>query len=207
MRFVLVSVVVAGSVTLAVEAGGPGSASVRPSEGRLGPSLSADSGEVAVLAEAEAGPAFGTYDWPVVGPVIRGFEPPPSPFAPGHRGIDIGVPIGTPIRAPADGVVAFAGPVAGSLFVSIDHPDGVRTTYSWLSGVAVRRGEAVRRGAAIGATGAGHPGSGRPHLHFGARVGETYIDPMLLLGRGSLVGLVRLAPLERGTEGGEGSGH
>ncbi len=147
-------------------------------------------------AVARAGPALGTYAWPVRGPVLRGFEPPEFPYGPGHRGIDIGAPLGTPIRAPAAGVVVFAGWVGGDLFISVDHPDGVRTTYSWLSEVSVTRGAVVARGAVIGLTGMGHPGEDPPHLHFGARVGFTYLDPMLLLEAGSLVGLVRLAPLE-----------
>jgi murein DD-endopeptidase MepM/ murein hydrolase activator NlpD len=73
---------------------------------------------------------------------------------------------------------------------------GVRTTYSWLSEVSVRRGDPVESGSPIGLTGPGHPGIDPPHLHFGARFAGEYIDPMLLLGGGSLVGLVRLAPLE-----------
>jgi murein DD-endopeptidase MepM/ murein hydrolase activator NlpD len=160
-----------------------------------------------VLAQAEtspqppvaaAGPAYGSYSWPVRGEVVRPFDPPEGPFGAGHRGIDIAAPIGTPVRAAADGVVAFAGPVAGGLFVSVDHPDGVRTTYSWLEAVALRRGDMVRRGDVLGTTGAGHVGIDPPHLHFGALVGDVYIDPMLLLEPGSLVGLVRLAPLEDG---------
>lgn len=148
------------------------------------------------------GPAFGTYGWPVHGPVIRGFEPPDTAYGPGHRGIDIGAPVGTTVVVPADGRVAFAGPVAGALFVSIDHPDGVRTSFSWLSAVSVEAGDQVRRGDVLGRTGQGHPGIEPPHLHFGARFGGTYIDPMLLLGYGSLVGLIHLAPLESPDGGG-----
>jgi murein DD-endopeptidase MepM/ murein hydrolase activator NlpD len=147
-------------------------------------------------ASVDAGPAYGTYAWPVVGPVLRPFELPEGPFGPGHRGIDIGAPAGTMVRAAAEGVVAFAGPVAGSLFVSIDHSDGVRTTYSWLSSVQVRAGDQVAAGAIIGASGVGHPGVDPTHLHFGARYAGEYLDPMLLLARGSLVGLIRLAPVE-----------
>jgi murein DD-endopeptidase MepM/ murein hydrolase activator NlpD len=93
-------------------------------------------------------------------------------------------------------VVVFAGPIGGSLFVSIDHADGIRTTYSWLSTVAVRRGDTVLRGAILGTTGTGHPGQDPPHLHFGARLGDTYIDPMTLLEPRSVVGIIHLAPLD-----------
>jgi murein DD-endopeptidase MepM/ murein hydrolase activator NlpD len=147
--------------------------------------------------EPAPGPAYGTYAWPVRGPMLRPYDPPETPYGSGHRGIDIGAVQGTPLVAAQDGVVAFAGPIGGDLFVSIDHPDGVRTTYSWLGEVSVRRGDSVRRGEHIGRTGPGHPGSGRPHLHLGARIGTMYIDPMLLLERGSVVGLVHLAPLQQ----------
>src|SRR6266566_428872 len=82
-------------------------------------------------------PSYGTYAWPVTGPVIRGFEAPPDPYSAGHRGIDIATAFGSPMVAAQDGVVSFAGFVAGSLFISIDHSGGVRTTYSWLSAVGV----------------------------------------------------------------------
>jgi murein DD-endopeptidase MepM/ murein hydrolase activator NlpD len=140
-------------------------------------------------------PAYGTYAWPVEGPVIRGFEPPPDPYGPGHRGIDIGAPLGTDLVGAEDGVVAFAGWVGGSLFISIDHEDGVRSTYSWLSAVEVVKGDAVVRGQVIGRTGRGHSDVPTPHLHFGTRIGETYIDPLLMLERGSVVGIIHLAPL------------
>src|SRR5213593_1613363 len=102
------------------------------------------------------GPGYGTYAWPVQGPVIRGFEPPPDPYSSGHRGIDIGAPFGSDMVAARSGTVAFAGWVGGSLFISIDHDDGVRTTYSWLSGISVRKGDRVTRGQVIGRTGHGH---------------------------------------------------
>lgn len=150
----------------------------------------------ALLAAEVAPPAPGSYAWPVLGPVLRPFEAPATPFGPGHRGIDIGASVGTPVRAAQGGVVAFAGAVAGSLFVSIDHADGVRTTYSWVSAVLVVPGQLVARGQVIARTGQGHPDSTASHLHFGARVGDVYLDPMLLLGPRSVVGLVHLAPLE-----------
>jgi murein DD-endopeptidase MepM/ murein hydrolase activator NlpD len=140
-------------------------------------------------------PEPGTYAWPVLGPVVREFEEPSGPYGPGHRGIDIAASFGTEIVAAQDGIVAFAGWVAGSLFISVDHPDGVRTTYSWLSEVDVERGQTVQRGQPIGLTGHGHPDVTDPHLHFGARIGETYLDPMLLLEGGSVARFIHLAPL------------
>jgi murein DD-endopeptidase MepM/ murein hydrolase activator NlpD len=143
-------------------------------------------------------PSYGSYSWPVHGPVIRRFEPPAGPYAAGHRGIDIAGGAGTPVLASAAGVVAFAGQVAGDLHVSIDHPDGVRTSYAFLGSAAVRPGDAVGRGEVVGTVGPGHPGGGMAHLHFGARWGGQYIDPMLLLTRADLVGLIHLAPIEEG---------
>ncbi|MEX0991379.1 MAG: M23 family metallopeptidase [Actinomycetota bacterium] len=147
----------------------------------------------AVPAHAE--PAFGTYRWPVRGPVIRGFERPESPYGSGHRGIDIAVAVGTPILAPAPGVVAFAGKIGSSLYVSVDHPDGVRTTFSWLSSVLVRKGDRVSAADTLGTSGEGHAGADIPHLHLGARFGGDYIDPVPLFEPLDLVGLVHLAPL------------
>ena len=154
------------------------------------------SGPARAPAPGLAPPLPGVYAWPLRGPVLRPFEPPAGPYAAGHRGIDIGAPEGSAVRASERGAVAFAGPVAGSLFVSIDHPGGVRTTYSWLSERLVRRGDPVTRGQVIGRSGPGHPAGGPPHLHFAALVGGVYVDPLLLLEPLGVVGLVRLAPLE-----------
>jgi murein DD-endopeptidase MepM/ murein hydrolase activator NlpD len=151
---------------------------------------------IAPTARAAAA-AEGRFGWPVRGPMIRGFEAPGSPYGPGHRGIDIATAFGTPVLAPADGEVTFAGWVAGARFVTIDHGDGIRSTSSWLSDVAVRRGDLVARGQVIGRSGHGHAEVATPHLHFGVRIHGEYVDPMLLLGPLSVVGLIRLAPLER----------
>src|SRR3546814_8960100 len=73
-----------------------------------------------------------------------------------HYGVDIAVPSGTHIVAPADGVVALASPPQFSLegnLVIIDHGMGVNTAYLHLSRVDVRRGERVRRGQRIGTVG------------------------------------------------------
>lgn len=140
-------------------------------------------------------PQAGSWSWPVVGPVIRGFDPPSNPYGAGHRGIDIAAAFGSPIRAPAAGVVTFSGKVGGQLFVTLDHGDGLSSTYSWLSATTVRKGDHVSQGTRIGSTGTGHPGSTVAHLHFGVKLDGEYIDPLTLLGPLSLAGLIRLAPL------------
>jgi murein DD-endopeptidase MepM/ murein hydrolase activator NlpD len=142
-------------------------------------------------------PAYGTYAWPVVGRIIDPFRPPSSRYGPGHRGIDIAAPPGTPVHAGSDGVVAFAGSVAGALWISIDHPDGVRTSYGYLSSIVVSQGERVRRGEVIGASGYGHPLKLPTHLHFGARFDGAYIDPLPLLVPLAVAPLIHLAPLSR----------
>jgi murein DD-endopeptidase MepM/ murein hydrolase activator NlpD len=117
---------------------------------------------------------------PVVAPLSRHFEPPPNPFAAGHRGIDFAVPVGTTVVAAAAGTVAFAGAVGGSISVSIDHAGGLRTTYSFLSGVLVKKNQVVAQGAPIALSGPGAAGE-RPNLHFGVRRGNDYLDPEPLL--------------------------
>src|SRR5262245_22834221 len=120
----------------------------------------------------------GTWTWPVQGPVIRGFDPPDTPFGAGHRGIDIAVAPGTPIVAPEAGTVSFAGRVGGELFVTIVHGGGLSSTCSWISSATVRDGDVVSRGQLIGTTGTGPPGASVAHLHFGAKLDGEYVDPL-----------------------------
>ncbi|MEV8069308.1 M23 family metallopeptidase [Streptomyces sp. NPDC085995] len=134
-------------------------------------------------------PAVGR-NWPVGArpPVLRGWEPPATPYGPGHRGVDLGAPPGTPVRAVAAGRVSFAGPVAGRGVVSVElsgtGEPPLRTTYEPVR-ASVREGERVAAGQIVGTVeGAGpasgsHCGSGC--LHWGLRRGEAYLDPLLLL--------------------------
>jgi Peptidase family M23 len=141
--------------------------------------------------------AAAPWAWPVVGPVIRAFDPPDSPYGTGHRGIDIGVPVGTTVVAPDDGVVSFAGPVGGRLFVTIDHGGGVASTSSWLTSLLVRRNDRVVRGQPVATTGWGHPDLTVPHLHFRARLDGDYVDPIAYLEAPSVSAFIRLAPLDQ----------
>jgi murein DD-endopeptidase MepM/ murein hydrolase activator NlpD len=136
----------------------------------------------------------GTWDWPVAGPVITAFDPPDSPFGTGHRGIDIAAPEGTVVAASAAGVVAFAGPIGGNLFLTLDHGGGLTSTYSWISSRLVRRGDVVIAGQAIALTGWAHPGSAVASLHFGVRLDGVYQDPLDYLSPIDVSSMIRLAP-------------
>ena len=85
-----------------------------------------------------AGTACASLAAPVAGPIVRGFAPVGSYG--GHWGIDFGTPASTPVAAAAGGVVTFAGSVAGMLSVSLDHGGGLKTSYSYLSEIAVSEG-------------------------------------------------------------------
>ena len=134
---------------------------------------------------------------PISGPITRHFEPPPTPYAAGHRGIDFGAPIGTSVVAAASGTVSFAGQVGGSLFVSIDHSGGLRTTYSFLGTALVKKGQLVVQGQQIATSGPGAVGE-QPNLHFGLRSGADYLDPepyLLASIRRNLWRVIWLAPV------------
>lgn len=125
----------------------------------------------------------GRYQWPTGAPatVVEGFDPPAVVWGRGHRGVDLAAAEGTQIRSAAAGTVAFAGMVAGRPVVSIDHADGIRTTYEPVE-PGVSAGETVGAGQVIGTLLPGHRSDGVCALHWGARTGpKTYINPLRLL--------------------------
>ena len=148
-----------------------------------------------VGAAATQALAAGTWTWPVTGPVIRGFDPPSSPYGAGHRGIDIATAAGTVAVAPAGGRVSFSGPVGGRLFLTIDHGGGLESTFSWVSALLVRRSDVVVQGQPVARTGGGHTGDLIPNLHLGMKLNDAYVDPLDYLGPIDISTLIRLAPL------------
>lgn len=149
---------------------------------------------LAVLPAAPAG-ATGSWTWPVTGAVIRGFDPPGSPYGSGHRGIDVAASTGALVRAPAAGVVTFAGSVGGRLFITIDHGGGLLSTCSFLSALLVHKGDLVAQGQGIALSGSGHVGDTTPNVHLGVRLNGEYVDPLDYLRPASVVDLIRLAPI------------
>lgn len=135
------------------------------------------------LTPASPRPVWG---WPVAGtlgdppPIERRFDPPAMRWDTGHRGIDLDAATGDAVHAVAAGTVVFAGEVGGKPVVSIDHANGLRSTYEpvtadVVAGVHVEPGEHIGILAADGGHCAG------TCLHLGARRGADYINPLALL--------------------------
>src|SRR5436309_2854501 len=101
-----------------------------------------------------------------------------NPYAAGHRADNIAAPIGTPVRASADGVISFAGNVVGNLSVTVDHDNGIKTSYSYLGTIVARRNQRVARGDVVGTVGPGHDASLPPNVQLSARRNGVYFDPL-----------------------------
>lgn len=109
------------------------------------------------------------------GHVIRGFEPPPGPYAQGHRGVDIAALPGDPVTAPISGVVTFVGRVNDRGIVSITVGNQVVSVEPVVGTAAV--GDIVGAGDPIGIVGTGGHCSLRC-VHIGIRVNGNYVDPL-----------------------------
>lgn len=127
-------------------------------------------------AHAAAAPERVTYRPPVDAPIVDDFRAPAQRWTAGNRGVEYATVGGEQVAAAAGGVVAFAGPVGGQLHVVVLHADGVRTTYAFLRSADVGRGDVVDQGQRVG--------TAHDTFHFGARIGDVYVDPTLLFGDG-----------------------
>ena len=130
-----------------------------------------------------------SFAWPVDGRisgrfgnqrvyVVAGKDVPKSP----HSGMDIAVPQGTPVKAPAAGVVTFADPdlyLTGGT-VLVDHGHGVSSNFLHLSRIDVKVGQRIEQGEVIGAAGMTGRATG-PHVHWGMNWFDVRVDPLLLL--------------------------
>jgi murein DD-endopeptidase MepM/ murein hydrolase activator NlpD len=125
--------------------------------------------------------APGQLMWPVSGPITSPFGWRMHPVYHRmilHKGIDIGVPTGTPVMAAAGGkiIVASYQGDCGNM-VAIDHHGGLSTSYCHMSQLFVSVGQEVERGQAIGAAGATGDATG-PHVHFQVMQNGNPVDPM-----------------------------
>jgi len=151
---------------------------------------------VVTLLTLTAGPASAETDpvgeWPLrpAPDVVADFDPPTSTWGAGHRGVDLLGSPGQQVRSALPGTVTFTGTIAGRGVVTVDH-GGTRTTYEPVS-ASRSSGAVVAAGDVIGTLAL--PGSHclpRACLHWGWLRGETYLDPLRLVGAAP----VRLLPL------------
>jgi len=126
------------------------------------------------------------WEWPVTGRIsgVYGSQrvlngKPKRP----HFGVDIAAQRGTPVRAPADGLVTLLHPdmFYSGVTLLLDHGLGLSTVYLHLKRSLVRKGERVRRGQVIAEVGSTGRATG-PHLHWGMNLFNTRLDPSLLVG-------------------------
>lgn len=125
--------------------------------------------------------------WPVTGRISglfgaqRIYRGEPGAY---HGGVDVAAPAGTPVRAPADGVVTLAADhpftLEGNLLM-IDHGAGLNSAFLHLSRIYVAEAQHVTRGQIIGTVGATGRATG-PHMHWGMKWNDYRIDPLLLAG-------------------------
>lgn len=120
--------------------------------------------------------------WPVMGPITSSFGQREDPITGNgegefHPGIDISAPMGTPVRATADGVVKSARMENGyGREVVLDNGRGMETCYAHMSGFAVMAGQTVVRGQVIGYVGMSGRTTGA-HLHYEVRIRNTPVNP------------------------------
>lgn len=144
---------------------------------------------VAARARDDARDDFlASFIWPVQGRisgrfgnqrvyVVEGRDVPKSP----HSGMDIAAPEGTPVKAPAGGIITFADAglylTGGTLL--IDHGHGISSNFLHLSRIDVKPGDRVEQGQVVGAVGMTGRATG-PHLHWGLNWFKVRLDPLLL---------------------------
>jgi murein DD-endopeptidase MepM/ murein hydrolase activator NlpD len=117
----------------------------------------------------------GGLIWPVNGTVSSGFG---QRWGRLHAGVDIPVPVGTPVRAAQSGRVIIAGPTGGyGLYVCIAHAGSLSTCYAHNSSIGVSQGQGVKQGQVIAQSGNTGNSTG-PHVHFETRVNGSPVDPM-----------------------------
>ena len=161
--------------------------------------VSVTSASAVASTSAGAGPAShrqvapasqaGRWAWPLEPEpaVVRRFDPPDQAWTSGHRGVDLAASVGQPVLVPTDGQVSWTGVIAGRAVVVVLHHGGLRSTFE---PVAAARpvGTFVTRGEPVGHV-TSTPGHCAPRtcLHWGVLRGETYLDPLTLVGRARVI--------------------
>jgi murein DD-endopeptidase MepM/ murein hydrolase activator NlpD len=136
---------------------------------------------VALVSTPTTAVAAPGWHWPIAGPhaIVRPYLAPSTAYSAGHRGIDVSATSSVDVRAPADGVIHFSGYVVDRPVISIDHGNGVISSFEHALST-LHTGDRVTAGQVIAQVQPGHCTS--PCLHFGVRIDGAYVSPLLLLG-------------------------
>ena len=125
---------------------------------------------------------------PVDAAIARGFDLPRGQHGPGNRGLDYAVIAGAPVRSAGGATVTFAGRVAGTIAVTLDHGDGLETTYTGMRELYVALGDVLDQGHWLGET--------DEQFHFGVKLDGIYVDPRGWLGPIDTGDAIHLIPVE-----------
>lgn len=178
------------SATAAVPAAIPGSAPISSAQASSAQASSTQVGTTTaksahrVATDTTPVVPRGDFVWPLAPrpQVVRRFERPRAQWSAGHRGVDLSAAVGQRVLSAGEGVVAFSGVIAGRGVITIRHSTGLRTSYEPVDR-RLASGVLVHRGTGIGIV-SPTPGHCVPRtcLHWGAISGQTYRDPLSLLG-------------------------
>ncbi|KHL01147.1 M23 family metallopeptidase [Sinomonas humi] len=132
-------------------------------------------------ARSQPAPARG-WLWPLEPrpAVVRAFDPPARPWLSGHRGVDLAAQPGQGLLAPDDGVIAFAGWVVDRPVLTIDHGDGLRSSFEPVE-TDLDAGSLVTPGQPIGRIAAAPLHCEGACLHWGVRKDDDYVSPLRFL--------------------------
>ncbi|MFE4469629.1 murein hydrolase activator EnvC family protein [Leifsonia sp. NPDC056824] len=147
-------------------------------------------------ASTEPPRASPRWSWPLTPHrLVRAYEAPPSPYAAGHRGVDLAAQPGTIVTAPSEATVHFTGVVVDRPVLTLDHGSGVLSSYEPVVAAGLAVGAPVTRGMALGVVGEGAHCSGAC-LHVGVRVDGEYVSPLQFFDRPPRSVLLPLRPGE-----------
>ncbi|KAB7788227.1 peptidase M23 [Bifidobacterium cebidarum] len=140
--------------------------------------IPADFTDLSALERQVDSSCSARFDWPVSNAqVSRPFDRPVTPWAPGHRGIDLAVDPGETISAPDAGTISFMGRVGGKDVVSIRHRGGVTSTFEPAT-TDLHTGSIVGRGDIIGIVEGDSDHCELQCLHWGLKRGaDDYLNP------------------------------
>ncbi|MFP3465065.1 murein hydrolase activator EnvC family protein [Leifsonia sp. SIMBA_070] len=132
--------------------------------------------------EVRTAVAAARWEWPLSPHVLQApYAAPATPYAAGHRGIDLAAVPGAVVIAPSDAVVRFSGVVVDRPVLTLDHGGGVLSSYEPVAS-ELPVGALVARGAVVGAVASGGH-CAEACLHVGVRVDGEYVSPLLFFDR------------------------